>query len=267
MKKTALVIFIYEKAIKYFDDLIHSINSQTNQNFEVIIFNDNVNEPNLAFETLLVPFRIIDIENETPSRIRFLALKILSDLNFDSYIFQDCDDCLSDNRVDVVLNGLEYHQLVVNDLDIMNEAAVVTEKNIWANRFNENPFFSYADIEIYNFVGLGNTSISMNLLKFVPIPPANDTIAIDWYLFYSVLKESKALGYFTSACTTLYRQHFDNTIGVADENKIQSILKVKAQQNRITGLEFNKMNYREYILPDIKKNEYPFWWELKINKL
>jgi hypothetical protein len=63
MNKIALVIFIYEKANKYFDDLINSINSQSNATFEVIIFNDDVQEPNKRFRNLEVPFRVIGIKD------------------------------------------------------------------------------------------------------------------------------------------------------------------------------------------------------------
>jgi hypothetical protein len=268
MKNIALVIFIYKNAIKYFDELIYSINCQSTTNFEVIIFNDDIQEPNVMFKNLKVPFMIIDIKNETPSGIRFKALKILSELNFDSYIFQDCDDCLSDNRIDVVINFLEKHQLVVNDLDIMTEASDIIDQKIWLNRFRNSQIFTYSDIENYNFVGLGNTSLSRNLLKFIPKPPNGDIIATDWFLFYSILKSSKIGGYFTSECTTLYRQHSDNTIGIADKKKIQKILALKINQYILTGLDskINELDSVEFVLPKLHKHEYPFWWELNLNK-
>jgi hypothetical protein len=266
MSKIALVVFIYEKAIKYFDDLIDSINYQSNSDFEIIIFNDDVQEPNIRFENLKAPFRIIDIKNETPSGIRFKALEILSELNFDSYIFQDCDDCLSDNRIDAVINLLEKYQLVVNDLDIMNEASDIIEHKIWFNRFKHSQIFTCSDIENYNFVGLGNTSLSRNLLKFVPKPPIQDIIATDWFLFYSILNKSKIEGYFTSKCTTFYRQHTDNTIGIADEKKIQKILTSKKNHYKLIGLDskINELNSIKMVLPNSHKHEYPFWWELNL---
>ncbi|MFV8352507.1 hypothetical protein [Flavobacterium sp. XS2P14] len=266
MNKIALVIFIYEKANKYFDDLINSINSQSNANFEVIIFNDDVEVPYKRFENLEVPFKVIDIKNETPSRIRFKGLKILAELNFDSYIFQDCDDCISDNRIDVVKTLLEKYQLVVNDLDIINESSNILENKIWLNRFRDSQKFTCSDIENYNFVGLGNTSLSRNLLKFAPKPPIEDIVATDWFLFYSILNNSKIEGYFTSECTTLYRQHFDNTIGVAGEKKIPKILASKINHYKLIGSDskINELDSVELVLPNSKKHEYPFWWELNL---
>lgn len=267
MNKIALVIFIYEKANKYFDDLINSINCQSSTNFEVIIFNDDVLEPNMRFKNLEVPFRVIDIKNETPSGIRFKALKILSELNFDSYIFQDSDDCLSDNRIDVVKSLLEKYQLVVNDLDIMNETSNIIEHKIWLDRFRDSQIFTCSDIENYNFVGFGNTSVSINLLKFVPKPPIEDIIATDWFLFYSILNNSKIEGYFTSECSTLYRQHIDNTIGIANKKKIQKILTSKINHYKLIGLDskISELNSVEIVLPNSNKHEYPFWWELNLN--
>jgi glycosyltransferase involved in cell wall biosynthesis len=266
MNKIALVIFIYEKANKYFDDLINSINSQSNTNFEIIIFNDDVQEPNMRFKNLKVPFRVIDIKNKTPTRIRFKGLKILSELNFDSYIFQDCDDCLSDNRINIVKSLLEKYQLVVNDLDIMNEASDIIDHKIWRNRFRDSQKFTCSDIENYNFVGLGNTSLSRNLLKFAPKLPIEDIVATDWFLFYSILNCSKIEGYFTSECTTLYRQHIDNTIGIAGDKEIQKILSSKINHYKLIGLDskINELDSFEFVLPSSNKHEYPFWWELNL---
>jgi glycosyltransferase involved in cell wall biosynthesis len=268
MNKIALVIFIYEKANIYFDDLIKSINSQTSTNFEVIIFNDDVKDSYMKFRNLEEKYRVIEIKNETPTRIRFIALKMLSELNFDSYIFQDCDDCLSHNRIEVVTNCLEKYQLVVNDIDIMTEASEIIEHKIWLNRFSVSQIFGYSDIENYNFVGFGNTSITRDLLKFAPKPPIEDIVATDWYFFYSILNKSNIKGYFTSECTTLYRQHIANTIGVAGEDKIQKIIVSKRYHYKLIGLDYkiNMFDLGEIVLPYKNKHEYPFWWELNFKK-
>lgn len=268
MSKIALVIFIYEKANKYFDELINSINCQSSINFEVIIFNDDVREPNTRFKNLKVKFRVIDIKNKTPTRIRFEAFKILSGLNFDSYVFQDCDDCLSDNRIDVLKTLLEKYQLVVNDLDIMSEASIIIEQKIWLDRFRDCQIFTCSDIENYNFAGLGNTSLSRDLLKFVPNPPITDIIATDWFLFYSILNNSKIDGYFTSECTTLYRQHEDNTIGIASDTKMQKIIASKINHYKLIKLDHKIIEFDsvKMVLPNSHKHEYPFWWELNFKK-
>jgi hypothetical protein len=154
--------------------------------------------------------------------------------------------------------------LVVNDLDIINEASNIIEHKIWLDRFRDSQIFTCSEIENYNFVGLGNTSLSRNLLKFVPEHPIDDMIATDWFLFYSILNSSKIEGCFTSECTTLYRQHVDNTIGIACDKEIQKILATKIKHYKLIGLDskINELDSVEIVLPNTHKHEYPFWWEL-----
>ena len=71
---TALIVYIYPDAVSYFDQLCASIQAQTDQNFEVIFFNDNVSESlfqNLPFKNTVIP-----IEG-TPLEIRFKSFEIL----------------------------------------------------------------------------------------------------------------------------------------------------------------------------------------------
>lgn len=265
MKEAAVVIFIYEKADKYFDDLIYSLNRQTTKNFEVLIFNDNVRKPKERFKNLLVPYKIYEINEDCPAGIRFKALKILSGLTYESYIFQDCDDCLSDNRVEVVNGILQNFNLVVNDLDIIDEHSIKIQQKIWNNRFQQSKIFNYLDIENYNFVGFGNTSLSRCLLNFLPSISTSNLVATDWVVFYFILKESKECGYFTSNCSTFYRQHSNNSIGIADESKVQDIIEVRRKHYKLVGLEdkINEHEESEFYLPEHHLHEYPFWWELK----
>ena len=264
MKKIALVSFIYSSASKYFSDLIASLNSQTNQNFEVIFFNDNIETPEILFQKLNLNFKIIKLNKKTPFENRIEGLKRLVALDYDFYIFQDCDDTLTSNRVETVCNLLKKYKFVVNDLDIINENSILIDSLIWKNRFSNNSLFSFENLIEYNFVGFGNSAITCDLLNYIGDPPKINFLAADWFVFFSILKNSQVNAYFTSDCATIYRQHSQNSIGIADEKKIKTIL---AEKKKIGSFLFNEKKVKSisenFIIPIKHKHNYPFWWELK----
>ncbi len=261
--KVAIVIFIYEAASRHFANLVNSINCQTDSNFEVIIFNDNAQMPNKHFKRLRSKYRIINLIDDSPCGLRFQGFEILKGLDFDVYIFQDCDDELSNNRVRIISFLANEYKLVVNDIDLINISSELYESNIWKNRFKGSPLFKYEDIASYNFVGLGNSTIHKDLLDFFPKRPKLDVVALDWYIFYSVLKKTLISGYFTSSCTTLYRQHPENEIGIAEFDKLNRIIVEKNRFNQLIGSNLIIEEKTTNVLPTQKSNNFPFWWELK----
>ena len=265
MPKNALVSFVYHDAIKYFDSLIDCVNSQTMKEFDFIIFNDGVIDIEGKFNKLMVPIKIINVKSKSLTEIRFKALKILLNLEYDSYIFQDCDDLMSRNRIAESLFLLKSYDLVVNDLDLIDENSNLIQTKVWSDRFEDSNIFNYSHIEEFNFVGLGNSSINRRLLKFIPVLPMEDLKAIDWYIFYSILRKSKKQGHFTSECCTKYRQHENNTIGIQYNLNIQEILRIKKQQKRLVGLSTDLfyIDSSDCKLPEYQIHKYPFWWELK----
>jgi hypothetical protein len=258
----AVVTFAYEASSKYFNSLVDSLNNQSVSNFEVVIFNDNAKESIRYFEKLKVKYQIFDLLKDTPTGIRFQGFKILKKLNYDIYIFQDCDDELSKSRVKDVSLMAQKYKLVVNDLDLIDHFSNVYELKIWQSRFAFKSTFSYNDILNYNFVGLGNTTIHKSLFDFFPSRPKGDIPALDWYIFFSVLKTSLIIGVFTSSCSTKYRQHSNNEIGIAEVEKINYIIQVKKKFNSLIGRTELLKDSPNFKLPIKKPNHFPFWWEL-----
>lgn len=260
--KAVVVIFIYEAASKYFNSLVNSLNKQSVSNFEVIIFNDDVSAPIGYFNKLKVKYQIFNLLKDSPSGIRFQGFKILKNLNFDIVIFQDCDDELSSSRVKYVTLLAKRYHIIVNDLDLIDASSNVYELRIWQNRFSNKSIFNFSDMTNYNFVGLGNTTIHKYLLDFFPSRPKVDILALDWYIFYSVLKSTLITGFFTSTCSTKYRQHSNNEIGIADINKLNRIIETKNTFNSLIGISNMVQVSAKFKLPIKKSNQFPFWWEL-----
>ena len=260
--KAAVVIFVYEAASKYFNSLVNSLNKQSVSDFEVIIFNDDAVTPIDHFNKLKVKYQIFNLLKDSPTGIRFQGFKVLKNLNFDIYIFQDCDDELSVSRVEDVTLLSKRYQIIVNDLDLIDVSSSVYELKIWKNRFSNKSTFNCGDIIDYNFVGLGNTTIHKCLLDFFPSRPKVDISAIDWYIFYSVLKSTLINGVFTSSCSTQYRQHPNNEIGIAGINKLNQIIEIKNEFNSLIGFNYIVQDSTKFKLPKKKSNHFPFWWEL-----
>lgn len=263
--KFAIVTFIYPKAIPYFYKLLENINKQDDLNFQLIIFNDGVENPHKYLESLSVSYKLFELSSNSIIGLRFEGIELLKALNFDYYIFQDCDDELSENRIATIKQYSNDYEIIVNDLDIIDENSKLVDRQIWAKRL-DNREFSFDSIKNYNFVGLGNTSISKSMLKYSPELPIENIIAVDWYLFYKILLNSGEKGFFTSECVTKYRQHTENSIGIANSRKIDSIIDTKNTFHRLISneIEISVKSTNSYKIPKKTKHNYPFWWELKI---
>ena len=264
--RTALVTFLYPAAEKYLSELVADLNKQTDKNFTVIAFNDGVQKPEQWLNSLEIPYQVLSVKADTPMAIRFEALKLLrtENVSFDYLIFQDSDDGLSANRVEVTSNLLQDYQLVVNDLDIIDERGQILSTHIWKERFAKKSTFSSENLESYNFTGLGNTAIRTQLLESVPEQPRQELIAVDWFIFYSIMKKTAILGYRTSQCTTLYRQHSQNSIGQMTAEKYDLALKVRAKH--AAALQAQNLNVPESLQSIYPEPNHPydnpFWWEL-----
>ncbi len=257
--KTLLVTFIYPAAIIYLDSLVQDINAQTTENFVLIAFNDGVKNSSYFFKDLKIPYLVYDVIGFNPMEVRFKGLEALAQTSFTKFIFQDSDDGLSSNRIQTVNQLLDKYALVVNDLDLMDEHGEVFKAKIWEARFKQESHFSAQHLSSYNFAGLGNTSITVNLLDYLPPRPASEIIAVDWYLFYVCLLQSGATGYRTSDCTTKYRQHTYNTIGLqqAKKDEIDEALRLHYLAIDQLGIQVENKNakFREHRPDD-------FWWEI-----
>lgn len=255
-----VVVFIYDSASKYFDALVSSLNKQSDLDFEVILFNDNFMEADSAFSKLKMNYQIINLSSESPQDLRFEGLEMLKNYKNSFFIFQDCDDLMELNRVEIIKRFSSNFNFIVNDLSTINENGLKISVNIWKSRLNKKEFESN-DITDYNFVGLGNTAINYDLLNYLPKKPEDKILAVDWYIFYTILKNSLTTGYFTSETSTLYRQHNDNTIGIANEIAKKRIIETRNMFYNLIGIE-KSLNYENSSIPRSSKYKYPFWWEL-----
>jgi hypothetical protein len=269
-KKTLLVSYIYPSATAYVNDFIESVSAQQTQNFHVWIFHDGIDNPAPLFRSLNHDVRFFQMQG-TPTKIRYDSLAILAGSDYTHIIFQDVDDTMSANRVEVATRYLSDFDLVVNDLSLMNEHGTIIKEKIWSARLPNRFEFDYSFILHKNIVGFGNTAVRSSLLgealQFDNVP-----VAADWFLFFQLMIKTRARAVFTSDCCTNYRQHAHNIAGLkkTDTQRLRHVLEVKKAHYQglcNIGLDFHKelQKISNLAIPEKLPDNTPvhdyFWWE------
>jgi hypothetical protein len=191
-------------------DFFDSLSRQTVKSFDLIVINDGY----LNFEKIKDVYgelNIIEIKfSNTPSKNRQYGINYCIDNRYDVLIFGDSDDYFAPNRVEMSLQLLEESDIVVNDVSLFNDGGVY-EHNYISNRVKNNSKVEYDFIIKKNIFGLSNTALNIRILDLVNFD--KDLVAVDWYLYRSLLK-NKNTAIFTNETITYYRQHEDNIVGL-----------------------------------------------------
>jgi glycosyltransferase involved in cell wall biosynthesis len=271
--ETQIVTYVYPRATEYLPQLVSSIRNQTHQNFGVIVFNDGVDQPEQYFNDLNVPIQIRAVSG-SPLEIRIASLETLRNNSASYFIFQDADDYMSSNRVEVAYQKLLSYDLVVNDLNLIDERGILIQECIWKQRLQNNFIFTAEFLKDKNIAGLGNTALKRDILH-IQIKKIMEPLAADWFIFYQMMDNGKLTGVFTSECQTDYRQHEGNTAGIKKLSRlsIEHAIKVKlAHYKALEALGYNfnveikkleELKIRiSYISNfDLNINAVPLWWE------
>lgn len=222
---TLLIGVIYPKVKKYLADYCESIKSQDINRFDTLILNDGFKG---EFPLINKRITIIDIKSKlTPAEIRMLGIKYAIENDYKYVIFSDTDDYFSLNRISASINKLEKYDFVFNELYLVNEKKVITQKSYYNNMIKKIEYTNYLEIIDRNLFGLGNTAVKVNTLKDLFIP--KEIIAVDWWVF-SILLLNKCKGGFIKEAITYYRQYTNNFIGInkkLNKNILQKGLKTK----------------------------------------
>lgn len=268
----AVVTFFYPNAVVYISGFLNCIQQQTAQNFTLIVFNDGVQNISSLFTKYNNNIIFVEVTG-TPTQVRFQAFEYLKSSNFEKIIFQDIDDEMTSNRVDVLSKLLENHAIVSNDLSLVNNSGVIYSKAIWSDKIKDLFEFDDTFIKRKNIVGIGNSGIRKDILN-TKITYSSMPKVADWFMFYQLMYLGKFKALFTTQCQTLYRQHEDNMAGVKnfDKDRLDYVIMVKLshyQGLKDVGFQveddINELNLLQSKIknitnmPAIKQNL--FWWE------
>ena len=245
MTDNIIATVIYPACGPFLPEFLYSINNQTLDNFELILFNDGIKDAKSLVEGICNrPFKIIDVSG-TPAKIRESVFSYFVDSSCENIMFADSDDQLSENQLAVAFSYLDKYPIVFFDLDLIDRHGHLMKKNIWTNRMEEGEIISKQFLEDKNVIGLGNTSLKKEVLKKTTIP--EDIVAVDWFYFTKVLENHDAI--FTNKSTIKYRQYNNNSAGIGkvSPERLKKTIRVKKQHyNSLPGAN-EQLEYLNFI--------------------
>ena len=274
-KKIAFLTTIFPMDKTYLYDFFNSLQKQTYQNFGVIVVNDgytNLEEFIREFKSL----SIIELQHsDTPAKNREFGINYIRENNYDVLIFGDSDDYFDTNRIQLSIDLLNDFDVVVNDLTLFDEQNGIYNKKYISNRIKDATKIEFDFIKDKNIFGLSNTAVNVSILDNIHFD--KDLIAVDWYLYSTLLLRNKK-AIFTNKTITYYRQYANNTIGIGS-NTTETILKgisVKSKHYSSLQKEYNIFTELHENILKLKKRvkdqhgieelntqniENPLWWE------
>lgn len=275
--KTLLVSFVYPKIKPYLKDFFISLDNQTIEEVDKIIFNDNFNEDLKRYGYNGKIMYNTDALNIF--EVRKLTIDYSIHNNYDLLIFADADDVMAKDRVEIIIKSYEDNiSFFYNDLYLLSNRNTDFFKGKLPSRIKD-----LEKIKEYNFLGMSHTALNIKkekeILKIMPI--TNKMITFDWYLYSYILSKGGCGKKINSK--TYYRTYDDNIAGFTNyltEKKLRTGLKVKKYHydfmkqfdetykellEKIMRLEKKLKNphfkekYIKYV--NLKYSDSVFWWE------
>jgi hypothetical protein len=239
--KIAVVGVLYPNVEPYVNSYISSLENQTYKEFDLILMNDGWKDAELFFENSSLSYEIYNAIG-SPVKIRIDLIEKLLKLDYEKIIFTDCDDCFSNNRVEISVENLKNYDIVVNDLDIVSEDNQDIDKLYLSNRIKDKKILKVENILHSNIMGLSNTAANSSVLKKCLPFLGSNLIALDWFLWTHALNFGyKAI--FTSTTSTKYRIYSGNVAGMPQKINKKEVL---------YGISIKLEHYRELVNLDVK---------------
>lgn len=250
--KYCVATVVFPNNIKYLHDYFRALSNQTFALFDVLLFNDGIQDVNhLMYEGLTI--RIVNCTKDSIAGIREQMINYLFNSDFEFVTFIDSDDYIPDGYIANNYQLLKNNICVANDLTIVNESGSVKRESIWSSRLVTNATIPFLFLKDKNILGFGNTSVRKSILKKIEIP--SEIVAVDWFYFSKILEGLDFT--FTSTNCLFYRQHESNLLGSQNEgisaDKIRNILNMKLAHYKAWS-DFEKYFLIESIINDLANN-------------
>lgn len=270
MKNILFGTVIYPQSIPYLDDFLNSINNQTYKDFDLLVINDGIDRGivNHKFQILNRKARIFHNDQAmSPVNLRIYLLEKAKEVDADILIFGDSDDWFSDDRVEDVVDSFgKFKEMgfVYNDLYL--------ESNELAFPKVQDKIDNVECIEHYNFLGLSNTAVRMNLLEgsFIKSLQESNSFVFDWYFFSRLLLDGRK-GIKAKNAKSIYRIYDNNYVGIQKDDADSVNKEVAVKLNLYKLLKkycplYSDLYYR-YLNGKFKhvgEKSTGYWWSLTI---
>jgi glycosyltransferase involved in cell wall biosynthesis len=280
VSKTVFVTFVYPGSEIHLPRMFSSLREQTDNDFDIVIFNDGVQNIEEIYGKFLTKAPHIRLVKGSIPKVRTLGLLQLKNLGYDNVIFGDADDSFAPNRVEVSKNLLRVHDLVVNEIDVHNVSSGKILYGYFQKSIPSNARFDFEAIRNCNFIGFTNSSVRASKIPQIDFP--DQITAVDWALFSTLMLEG-ADAYFTGDTTTAYFVHEKSHYDIFSDDLASNSYKagVKLQHYKYlcsVGFSFERERKQyEALLNDLidipfddfynqksfLKREQPLWWDLQ----
>ena len=270
--KTAVGSVIFEEASKYLGDFFESLETQTDQDFSVILINDNISSEHLEKIIAGVSPGLKDrlyIGNRngkklSPGMLRVELLQEAFSLKTDLLIMMDCDDKASENRVSCIKEQFDpVYTFFYNELLDFDGKCVMKQLPAYT--------LDYRDIGQSNYLGMSNGAIYLKGIsqEFIESLREGETRIFDWYLYSRLLLAEKK-GKKIAGCCTYYRIYEANLAGKCEYSKqaIEKEIAIKREHYRLLApyaTYYKNMLeiYSSACAEDFKGKETTgYWWSL-----
>lgn len=268
--KTALSTVIYKQAHPYLQDLLTSVDNQSDKDFDLLIINDNYTKDELEEVEKQIQNTVhginVQIEDLSERKLsiagtRIEMLKIAKNLGYESLVLVDADDTISPTRMASYIKSFELDK---DRVFFYNEFVTETGEDVFKTL--PDAVEDIKPIAQANFLGLSNTGIRISRLSDDFLDSLNEgAVAVfDWYLFSRIIMDIGTGAYVDNAAT-IYRIYDDNTAGTTrDLNKEYD---VKTTHYNNLAKRYNYFKQLSAKLSKIDKstltlsnNHQGYWW-------
>jgi hypothetical protein len=254
---------------------VNSINQQTNNNFDVVLINDNLNDFQVNLITNKISHNVIVIsgsEGYTPCQLRVQLIVETKSMGYDILVMGDFDDMFSGDRIfEVVRNFDESTAFIYNQIMLFGDNRPLFEKLPLKTD-------DISAILECNYLGLSNSALNLNEITDEIVVELNEFegFVFDWFLFSILLLNCKR-GKMIQNAVTYYRIHENNIAGnhLRTEENICKEISVKLNHYKILSRTYKQFNclylwYKDLNIQSVALNEESntdYWWHLIDSKL
>lgn len=268
--KTALSTVIYKQAYPYLQDLLTSVDNQSDKDFDLLIINDNYTKEELEeVETQIrntvhgINIHIEDISEKKLSiaGTRIEMLRIAKKLGYEGIVLVDADDTIAPSRM------ASYKQAFELDKDkVFFYNKFVTEKGEDVFKSLPKTVTSIKAVAQCNFLGLSNTGIRLSSLTDAFLDSLNEgAVAVfDWYLFSRIILDIGS-GACVENADTIYRIYEDNTAGTTRDLSKEYAVKATHYSNLAKRYDYfknlqAKLSEMDKTTLKLSNNHQGYWW-------
>lgn len=263
--KVCLGTVIYKQAVGFLDDLLKSVDNQTDKDFDLLITNDNYSSEEIEKLNILDRPRTHYLNLQplgcTIAQTRIEMIKEAKHLGYDLLVVADADDTFAPTRIQAFKEAYKldksyafyYNELVTDSGKVVLESMPETVE-------------SARVISQANFIGMGTTAINLSLLSdsFIDTLSEGDCPVFDWYFYTRVLMDIGPGRLVKGACT-YYRIHDNNQVGTSHDINQEYQVKLTHYQNLAKRYPYFANLYRDLQALDINSIENTtgrqgYWW-------